>query len=370
MSGGAPSRRCALHVFSTFGAGGPQIRMTQLVARLGQGWRHEIVALDGDTAAAAQLPAGIDCELLPRPERRPFLAAVRGFAALLAARKADLLLTYNWGAIECVAAARWQGLRAHVHHEDGFGPAEQLRRLRRRNWLRRVVLGRASATIVPSLRLLAIGRREWGLGERLVHLPNGVDAERFRPAVSRPASPVLTIGTVGGLRAEKDQATLLRAVAAMQRSVRVALVGDGPERARLDALARELGIAARTVFVGAVGDTAPRYRDLDVFVLSSRTEQMPISLLEAMASGLPVASTDVGDVGVMLPAASRAALVPAGDAAALGRVLEALLDDPARRAREGAANRAHCIEHYGLGTCLDRFLAIYARAAEVPRPAP
>lgn len=363
MSGGP--RRTALHVFSTFGAGGPQIRMTQIAARM-PGWRHLIVPLDGDAAAAAQLPASADCELLPAPPRRPFLASVRAFRAELRQRRPDLLLTYNWGAIECVAAARSMGFRAHVHHEDGFGRDEQQRRLRRRTWLRRWLLRRVPAVIVPSTRLLAIGRQEWGLGATLLHLPNGVDCARFAPTappVPAGAAALPAIGTVGGLRAEKDQQVLLRAVAAMQRPARVVLVGDGPERARLLATAAALQLGARAEFVGAVRDTAPHYGGFAVFALSSRTEQMPLSVLEAMASGLPIASSDVGDVGVMLPAACRSALVPPGDPLALARVLDALLADPARRAREGAANRAHCAAHYELGVCLDRFVAVYERVA-------
>ena len=360
----APRRRRVLHVFATFGAGGPQVRMTQLVPRMGESWQHAVLALDGDLAAQAQLPAGAACELLPTPARRGFLGSMRAFATVLRERDPDLLLTYNWGAIECVAAARRLGLRSHVHHEDGFGPGEQERRHRRRNWLRRAVLGRAAAVVVPSTRLLAIATREWRLGPRALHLPNGVDCARFRPpAAPRSADDVPVIGSVGGLRAEKDHATLLAAVAAMRQTARVVLVGGGPEQQRLRRQATDLGIAARTTFAGAVADSAPCYRGFDVFALSSRTEQMPLSLLEAMASGLPVASTDVGDVAVVLPPECRGALVRPGDAPALARVLDALVADRGRQQREGRQNRAHCAATYDLATCLDRFVAVYERAA-------
>jgi len=337
----------------------------QLLPRLAAGFAHAVIAMDGDDSALSLLPAGTAVERLPRPQPRSFLGSACSFAALLRQRRPDLLLTYNWGAIEAVAAARWLGLAAVVHHEEGFGKEELVHRLRRRNWLRRLLLPRVGAVIVPSRNLLGIAQREWRLGARLHHLPNGVDLLRFRPVEPRaepPARP-FTVGTVGGLRAEKDQATLLAAVAAMRAPARVLLVGDGPERPALQAQAQALGLRERAVFVGSSADTAPHYRAMDVFALSSRTEQMPLSLLEAMAGGLPVAGTDVGDVAIMLPEPCRAAIVPAGDHLRLSAALDALAADAARCRREGELNRRHCEQHYELGACLDRFIALYEATA-------
>jgi glycosyltransferase involved in cell wall biosynthesis len=104
-----------------------------------------------------------------------------------------------------------------------------------------------------------------------------------------------------------------------------------------------------------------------VFALSSRTEQMPLSMLEAMASALPVASTDVGDVRIMLPEQCRGALVPAGDSRGLAAALDALARDPERRQREGRWNRAHCLEHYELGMCMQRYVDLYEQVAALRR---
>jgi glycosyltransferase involved in cell wall biosynthesis len=360
------ARRRLLHVFATLGRGGPQLRAVQLIERMGGGFEHAVVAMDGDLSALDALPAGLAVERLPRPAARAFAGSALAFVRLLRARQPDLLLTYNWGAIEAVAAAWWLGIRAIVHHEDGFGPAELRRRHWRRNWLRRLLLGPVPVVIVPSENLLAIARAEWRLGARAQHLPNGVDVARFRPAPAAGAVPTdrarpFTIGTVGGLRGEKDHGVLLAALALMRRPARLLLVGDGPERAGLEARARDLGIAERVQFAGSCADPAPHYHAMDLFALSSRTEQMPISLLEAMASGLAVASTDVGDVRVMLPAACRGALVPPGDPAALARALDDLAADPQRRAREGAANRRKCVQRYELGACHERYVAVYER---------
>ena len=116
------------------------------------------------------------------------------------------------------------------------------------------------------------------------------------------------IGTVAALRAEKNLARLLRAfhLAVQDTPGRLVVIGDGPERAALEALASKLGVADRVFWAGHVPDPAELIKAFDIFAMSSDTEQMPISLLEAMAAGLPTAATDVGDIKQMLPLRSRA----------------------------------------------------------------
>jgi glycosyltransferase involved in cell wall biosynthesis len=173
------------------------------------------------------------------------------------------------------------------------------------------------------------------------YIANGIDLDRFAVARSQPrtanAPPV--VGTVAALRVEKNLPRLLRAFAAVTPPARLAIVGDGPERPALEALAESLGLRDRVQFAGHIDDPAPVYAGFDVFALSSDTEQMPLSVIEAMAAGLPVATTDVGDVRAML-ATENASFVGRLDDAELARSLTALLGDPALRARVGAANQA------------------------------
>lgn len=355
--------RCCVHVFATFGAGGPQIRALQLMQRMGPAWRHVIVAMDGRTEAHAQLPPGVVAELAPPPPKGGLLATVRAMTRWLRARAPDLVLTYNWGAIESAAAARRLRLPL-VHHEDGFLPDEAARRKRRRSWLRRLVL-RAVPVVVPSLGLHRIATDEWRLPHTNVHhFANGVDLARFRPvAANARAAAATTLGTVGGLRPEKDHDTLLRALAELPPAVRAVVVGGGALADALRAAAALLGVTQRVEFAGPVTDTAPWYHRFGLFVLSSRTEQMPIALLEAMASGLPVVATDVGDVRAMLPADAGDLIVPTADPAALAGAIARVLADPARAASLGAANRRTVEERYEADRCLARFVALYEQAA-------
>jgi len=204
--------------------------------------------------------------------------------------------------------------------------------------------------VVPSTGLLAIATREWGM-QHAQHLPNGVDLMRFQPTAHAP-SPEFVFGTVGGLRPEKDHATLLRAIAQVP-GVRLLVVGDGPLRATLQALANELG---------ATHDTAAQYRRMDAFVLSSCTEQMPLVLLEAMAAGLPVVATDVGDVARVLPTSAQPFVVPPGRPEELAKAMARLSGAPQKAGELARDNRQRVAERYEGAQCLDRFLAVYRAA--------
>ncbi len=355
-----------LHVFATLGAGGPQVRAMQLLRHIGPGIEHVLVAMDGCTDVLAQAPAGATVRVLPAPARGGVLANVKALQALLAAEQPDLVLTYNWGAIEAAWAARRLRLPL-VHHEDGFLPDEAQKRHARRSWLRWWVL-RGVPVVVPSTVLQGIAVREWGLRARDVHhLVNGVDLARFVPrdeAGSQAGTRPLVIGTVGGLRPEKDHATLLAAFAQCPATTQLQIVGGGPLADALRAQATRLGVAERVRFVGPVADTAPCYAQFDVFALSSRTEQLPLVLLEAMACGLPVAATDVGDVRATLPFESGPCVAPPGDVDALASALKLLLGNSGLRHALGQKHRTVVEERFAAGVCLQRFADLYRAIAK------
>jgi glycosyltransferase involved in cell wall biosynthesis len=300
----------------------------------------------------------------PVPRGAGTLATLRAVRAALRALAPETLVTSNWGSIEWAMANLVPPRIRHVHTEDGFGPDEATGQKPRRVLTRRLVL-RWSELALPSTILLRSARAVWRLPERRLHyIPNGLDLRRFRPDGPRAGLPVPgegpLIGTVAALRAEKNLARLVRACAILHGqgvSFRLVIIGDGAERPMLEALAAERGIAGRTLFAGHVPDPAAAYRAMDVFALSSDTEQMPFSVMEAMATALPVAATAVGDLRAMLPAAQHdhlAALTDEGLAAAL----RPLLEDAALRARLGAANRAKAEQDYDEETMFARYAAL------------
>lgn len=348
-----------VHVFASFGAGGAPVRAVQLMHHLGAECEHVVMALDGNTDAGTMLSSDIQVRYADAPQDRNFFGMRRKQMAWLREQHADLVLTYNWGSIESVAAAKKIGLPI-VHHEDGFGSEEASKRFLRRSLMRRWLL-RGLPVIVPSTVLQRIAAKEWRLRDKHVHLlANGVDLQHFAVRAAEPAKHVL--GTVGGLRAEKDHANLLRALATMPGEVSLCLVGSGAMQTKLQEQVKQLGLEARVDFAGQTRDTAPSYRGFTVFVLSSNTEQMPMAMLEGMATGLPVVTTNVGDVAQMLPPEQLDYIVPREDSGALAQALTAMLADAELRARLGAANRRIVEERYESATCLERFCAIYRQS--------
>ena len=363
-----------LSVFATFAVGGPQVRFAALANHYGRSWRHAIVAMDGRYDCAERLSPALDVEFPATPTTGGLLANLATFRRALTQLAPDVLVTHNWGSIEWVMANLAPGGVRHIHIEDGFGPEEALCQIRRRVLTRRMVL-RRSSIVLPSRTLGKIAAEIWRLPPaRLHYIPNGLDLQRFRPATelqtrarARADGPPL-VGTVAALRAEKNLSRLLRAARLLRDEgtpLRLAIVGEGPERPKLEALAAELGIADAVAFEGGLEDPSQAYRALDLFALSSDTEQMPLSVLEAMASGLPVAATAVGDVPHMLAAENRPYVADKDDAA-LAAALRPLLRDAALRGQVGAANRRKAEADYDAQVMFRRYgelLAIPASAA-------
>jgi glycosyltransferase involved in cell wall biosynthesis len=348
--------RVLLHVYPSFAVGGAQARFAAIANHFGRRWHHAIVAMDGNLACRERLDPGLDLSFpqidLPKGDMLANLRRIRG---VLREMRPHRLVTGNWGSIEWAMANAVRPLVAHVHVEDGFGPEERQRQIPRRVLTRRLVLRRC-LTVLPSRTLLKIATDIWRLPQaNLRYVPNGVDLACFTPATLRSGIPV--IGTVAALRAEKNIARLLRAFALATTDLpgRLVIVGDGPERSSLESLAATLGIAARVEFAGHQTDPSAFYAGFDLFALSSDTEQMPLTVLEAMAAGLPVASTDVGDVRDMLSEESQDFIAPCDDVG-LAERLRMLLSSPDARRRAGDANRRKAVQDYDQA----RMFAAYA----------
>lgn len=352
------------HVFVSFDCGGSQMRLVRMLDSLDSKWHHDVVALDGRAGASASVPTGVHCRVLPWRVRRGTPATVRGLVGLLRDRRPSLVATYNFGAIDGVVAARLTRIPV-VHHEEVVYADERRFVAMRRNLLRRFVLRGAAAVVVPSHRLEQRARRAWGLpAGRLHRVPNGVVVPSACLRAHRDGP--LVVGCVAGFRREKNHERLLRAFACLRasRDAELWLVGDGRHRRECELLAHELGVGSSVRFLGHRVDPSPLYRAMDVFVLPSDDEQMPLALLEAMAHSLPVVATAVGDVPRMVPVRQAAFLVEVGARTieSLAATLGQLLASPSLREELGAANREHVIAHHSLAAMVSSYREILQTA--------
>ena len=361
-----------LHVFSTFVPAGPELRTVRLIHALGHELRHSILAMDGRVSAFDLLRDHPHATLIPALSKAGTLATVPRLRRLFRDLRPDAVLSYNWGAFDAVLAQIGRAPLRALHHEEGFNADEARRFKLRRLWARRLALPRVHRVVVPSLTLRDLALRRWRLApEQVQFVPNGVDLEHFGGAgrgdgdqttirarlgiaADRPV-----VGFVGHLRAEKTPQRLLAAARQLRDTAPITLlfVGDGPERAALEERARRDGMEAHTHFVGHQSDLIPYYRAIDIFAISSDTEQMPVALLEAMAMRLPVASTDVGDVRAILPQPQQHFVYDSD--AGLARAIVQLAGAPEERARLGKLNRRRVEERFGFDRTVEAYRALY-----------
>ena len=371
-----------LHLHSSFAAGGKELRAVRLMNAFGRVAAHEVVlAQPGAMGAAVVIDPALDVgfpQAFPSLQGRPTPARLWQLAQAMQGH--DLVLTYNWGAMDAVLAHRLYGgllqLPPLVHHEDGFNEDEADGLKTARNLYRRIALARASALVVPSRRLEGIARAAWHQPARRLHfIPNGIDCGAF---IERPRPDVLPgivkgegerwLGTLAGLRPVKDLPRLVRAFAPLPQPWKLVILGEGPERGAILAEAERLGLAGRVHLPGFVADPSHAVGLFDLFALSSKSEQFPISVVEAMAAGLPVAAPAVGDVPDMVAAENRPYIVAGGDEAGLADALVTLAQDPALRARIGAANRARAQAEYEEAAMIAAYRHVYGQAMgrEIP----
>ncbi len=361
-----------LHAHSTFSLGGKEARAVRLMNAFGSAAEHSILsAMPGSLSAREAIASAIQVDF---PAEAPALAGrpspVRLYRLARYMRRFDLVLTYNWGAFDAVMARRLFGGPPLVHHEDGFNEDEAQRLKGGRNRYRRIGLKAAHRLVVPSQRLERIARTDWAQPDRkLLRIPNGIRVEAYRTSPSNPIPGLepregeVVIGTVAGLRAVKNLPRLVRAFAGMtERNSRLVIVGEGPESERIAAEARAVGVADRVLLPGFLTDPAQWIGRFHIFALSSDSEQFPISLIEAMAAGLPAVATAVGDVSSIVADDNRPLIVAPEDEAAFTAALDSLAARPDLRRAIGRANAMKAQSEYDERRMIESYARLYGEA--------
>jgi sugar transferase (PEP-CTERM/EpsH1 system associated) len=374
---GQPRLR-VLHVIDRMGVGGTEVGILKVIRGLGcESFEHRICTIRGYDENFAR-SEGFEGQLYVAGRLNSGFQFLLGrLIRILKDFRPDIVHSRNWGGIEAMPAARISGVPVAIHSEHGY-EVDMLEGLpRRRRVLRRFAYAFADAvfTVTEELRTYH-ARQAWLPRQRIRVLPNGVDTSRF---VRRPGEGEqtrqrlglgdgsLVIGSVGRLVPIKDHATLLRAAEILisrGMPVRVLLAGSGPELTKhQEFVAASPRLAGRVVFAGAVSDVAALLNAMDVFVLPSLSEGMSNTLLEAMASSLPVVATRVGGNSELVEDERSGWLFAPRDVMALAAILERTGRDSHHRQEIGQAARRRAVEHFSLEAMIERYRSLYVELA-------
>lgn len=365
-----------LHCHSTFSLGGKEARAVRLMNAFGDAARHTVLSAVPDALDARDaIDPGIVVDFpsrAPSLEGKPALARYRTLAGYM--QRFDLILTYNWGAMDAVMTRRMfpRDLPPLIHHEDGFNRDESETLKTKRNLFRRLGLCAAYALVVPSQRLEAIAFDIWKQPKARVHrIANGIDVKSYRskPTVSiaglRKKPGEVVIGTLAGLRGVKNLPKLVRAAASVPNS-RLVIVGEGSERDAIRTEAARIGYADRLIMPGFIAGPHRYIGHFDIFALSSDSEQFPISLVEAMAAGLPVVSTDVGDVVNIVSKENAPFVINVKDEVAFRSALVRMAGDANLRVALGVTNQAKAKAQYDEAAMIAAYKVLYENAVDWP----
>lgn len=334
----------------------------------------EVILATQHTDPGWAVPAGVRVVALPHAGAAGYFRNVPALRRLLRVERPALLNAhYASGYGTTAALARFRPWLMSVWGSDVYDfPYEG----RLKGWWLRRNLRQADAIASTSHAMAHQVRRLLpGCGDIAI-TPFGIDVERFAP---RPqAHTGLVIGTVKTLAPKYGIDVLLRAFALLlqpgeREGLSLVIVGGGPQRAELEALAAELGIAPKVRFVGAIahGEVPQWLNRMDVYVAASRldSESFGVAVLEASACELPVVVSSVGGLPEVVADGQTGLVVPRDDAPALAHALARLVDTPGERRRLGEAGRRHVIDHYEWQVSVDRMVACLLRVAALARRA-
>jgi len=374
------SRACLIaHIIHRLNVGGLENGLVNLINHLpAERYRHAIICLTdySDFRNRIRRPDVAVHALDKRPGKD--LAVYPRLWRLLRRLRPQIVHTRNLATLDCQFAAAVAGIPHRVHGEHGWDVFDLYGDSTKYRWLRRAAIPLVDFFVPMSKDLARWLETRVGVPARkIVQLYNGVDTARFTPrngqrAVDLGGVPVpddaFVIGSVMRLEPVKSPRTLVEAFARLVHSVpeqgqrlRLLVVGDGSERTSLQQLAADEEVGRQVLFVGQRDDIARLLQAMDLFVLTSLNEGISNTILEAMATGLPVVATDVGGNRELVVPGTTGALCAPGDHDALAIAMRGYLTDPGRAQRHGAAARRTAERNFSLATMVRGYDDLYQR---------
>ncbi|HZS66645.1 MAG TPA: TIGR03088 family PEP-CTERM/XrtA system glycosyltransferase [Burkholderiales bacterium] len=379
------------HIVYRFGIGGLENGIVNLVNRMPrERWRHVIIALTEVSHEFAERIERADVRYIELGKRPGHL--VRDYPRLyrlFRQMQPAIVHTRNLAALEAAAPAWAAQVPVRIHGEHGWDANDPDGKRWRYRGVRRLYRPFVQRYVALSRHLADYLERGVGVGrERISQMYNGVDTTRFSPTESRApiagapfgAADEWLVGWVGRMDPVKDALNLARAFVrarelspAAAKRMRLVLVGDGPQRAALASLFEERRVSEHVWFAGERNDIAEVMRGLDCFVLPSRAEGVSNTILEAMASRLPIVATRVGGNAELLESGMTGLLVPPADSDALARAILTYFTERSTARRHAKAARHVAETRFSLERMVADYTNLYANAlaaAGIVVPAP
>lgn len=370
-----------MHVVDSLGKGGLENGLVNLISGLDAGcFEHVVCTMRGLGPNLDRLPRD-RVQVFPLPKNEAAgRVQVRALASAIRQFAPDVVHSRNWAAVEAVAAGWWRRCGV-VHSEHGLEADVNAAEPRRRIWFRRLAFEMADRVLSVSYQLRDLHARRTGFPrEKITVVHNGVDTRRFAPSVPARrrarqglgiAPDEFCIGAVGNLLPVKDHMTLLKAIDGFAKAGgrwRLLLAGEGSERPKLEAFVQgHPEWRPRVSFLGSCNDIPDLLNALDVYVLPSLTEGISNSLLEAMATGLPVVVTDAGGNPEVVDPESGF-LFPPGDVRQLAEHLTLLRGNPERRLALAERALARVRDQFSMNSMVRKYAGIYESVRRAVRP--
>ncbi len=367
-----------MHLVHRFDTGGLENGIVNLINHMPErAYRHAVVAMTEAEPSFVQRirRPGVAVHALHKPQGHG-VRVYPALARLIRELRPSVLHSRNLGTLECQVVGWWTGVPVRIHGEHGRDVDDLDGSSRKHQWLRRAYRPFVQRYVALSDDLGDYLQQRVGVPRRRIsRIYNGVDISRFQPTggIRSPlegspfnAPGLFVLGTVGRMQPVKAQSLLAEAfVEALARTpalagrLRLVMVGDGPLRAQAQARLEQAGVAHLAWLPGERRDVPDVMRHLDCFVLPSLAEGISNTILEAMASGLPVLATAVGGNAELVQQDVTGGLVPSDDPVALAVALSRLAEAPARAADWGRAGRQRVEQVFSLDAMVTAYRTLY-----------